>query len=131
MIGPAGAWHPPDVMRRLGFRPAHRSGSGPALAVGAPFLAAGLLLGLCGCADRLEGGELDGRSEDELVGTPCEEIDTYTICDDGLVINMTVSIGVCLPETREALDLDALLADADRRLYVAKREGRDRVVFAD
>jgi diguanylate cyclase (GGDEF)-like protein/PAS domain S-box-containing protein len=53
------------------------------------------------------------------------------VCEDGLVINMTVSIGVCLPESRELLDLDALLADADRRLYVAKREGRDRVVFAD
>lgn len=70
-------------MRRLGFRPAHRPG--PALALGAPFLAAGLLLGLCGCADRLEGDDLDGRSEDELVGNPCEEIDAYTICDDGLV----------------------------------------------
>ena len=37
------------------------------------------------------------------------------VCEDGLVINMTVSIGVCLPETRELLDLDALLADADRQ----------------
>jgi len=43
-------------------------------------------------------------------------------------LRVTISIGVAL--AREAADAEDLLAVADRRLYVAKREGRNRVVLA-
>ena len=43
--------------------------------------------------------------------------------------SLTVSFGVAA--ARDALDARALLADADRALYAAKRGGRDRVVRAD
>lgn len=73
-------------MRRFGLRQRFAARSSAPLAVGAPWLAAALLVGLCGCADRLDGeAQVNDRSDDELVGSPCDEIDTYTICDDGLV----------------------------------------------
>jgi diguanylate cyclase len=46
---------------------------------------------------------------------------------DGHAINATVSIGVaCYPEDGRTLDL--LAARADRALYQAKQEGRNKVV---
>jgi len=50
---------------------------------------------------------------------------------DGVDARVTLSIGIAhLREGREA-DLDRLLAIADRRLYLAKRAGRDRVIDSD
>lgn len=42
-------------------------------------------------------------------------------------VRITVSIGVSARYPEEGRDLDALLAEADRALYEAKRKGRDRV----
>ncbi|MDR6990339.1 GGDEF domain-containing protein [Luteimonas sp. 3794] len=50
---------------------------------------------------------------------------------DGATTAVTLSIGIAhVREGREA-DLDALLATADRRLYLAKRAGRNRVIDRD
>ncbi|WP_136066510.1 GGDEF domain-containing protein [Modicisalibacter radicis] len=48
---------------------------------------------------------------------------------DGGDLHMTVSIGVAA--NGEALDIDGLIALADRRLYQAKRDGRDQVCGDD
>jgi hypothetical protein len=45
---------------------------------------------------------------------------------DGRVISLTVSVGVCTA----AEGLSAMLAEADRQLYVAKAGGRNRVECA-
>ncbi len=48
----------------------------------------------------------------------------------GLAMRMTVSVGgACVDKGDE--DLDALIARADRALYVAKRDGRDRQAWMD
>lgn len=50
---------------------------------------------------------------------------------DGVEVPVTLSIGIAhMREGRDA-DLDRLLAIADRRLYLAKRTGRDRVIDHD
>lgn len=51
--------------------------------------------------------------------------------DAGVAFRVTVSIGVtsCLPET--IVDTAAVLRRADKALYRAKADGRDRVVLAD
>lgn len=50
---------------------------------------------------------------------------------DGIDVPVTLSIGIAhMREGRDA-DLDRLLAIADRRLYLAKRTGRDRVIDHD
>ena len=48
-------------------------------------------------------------------------------------VDTTVSIGVAarLPGDAEGADIDRLLVAADRALYAAKAQGRDRVVRAD
>lgn len=44
-------------------------------------------------------------------------------------IPITVSIGIACFDGRTVCDADALLAEADRRLYAAKRSGRNQVQF--
>jgi len=46
-------------------------------------------------------------------------------------IHFTISIGVVEAGPRDGTTLDVLLANADRRLYVAKASGRNRTVSTD
>ena len=50
---------------------------------------------------------------------------------DGIEVPVTLSIGIAHARPGGDVDLDALLATADRRLYLAKRAGRDRVIDRD
>ncbi|PBS13004.1 hypothetical protein CMZ82_07400 [Lysobacteraceae bacterium NML93-0792] len=50
---------------------------------------------------------------------------------DGIEVPVTLSIGIAHARPGRDVDLDALLATADRRLYLAKRAGRDRVIDRD
>jgi diguanylate cyclase (GGDEF)-like protein len=49
--------------------------------------------------------------------------------NDNLQINATVSIG-CASITPGAMSLDDALKQADKALYEAKAQGRNRVIFA-
>lgn len=50
---------------------------------------------------------------------------------DGIDVPVTLSIGIAHMREGRDPDLDRLLAIADRRLYLAKRTGRDRVIDHD
>ncbi|MDR7191962.1 GGDEF domain-containing protein [Luteimonas terrae] len=50
---------------------------------------------------------------------------------DGVATAVTLSIGIAHVREGREPDLDALLAMADRRLYLAKRAGRNRVIDRD
>ncbi len=62
----------------------------------------------------------------ERVRTQISALDTS---DLGIAERITVSIGVAVADGRDD-DVKDLLAEADRALYRAKREGRNRVVLA-
>ncbi len=49
----------------------------------------------------------------------------------GTTLHLTASFGVACADARRQVDLDDLLRDADRALYVAKHEGRNRVRCAE
>lgn len=50
---------------------------------------------------------------------------------DGKQLEVRISVGVACASWDRALDLEDLLSSADRRLYLAKRSGRDRVISTD
>jgi len=50
---------------------------------------------------------------------------------DGDVVAVTLSIGIAHVRAGRETELDRLLAIADRRLYLAKRAGRNRVIDRD
>lgn len=50
---------------------------------------------------------------------------------DGIDAPVTLSIGIAHVREGRGADLETLLAAADRRLYLAKRAGRDRVIDRD
>jgi diguanylate cyclase (GGDEF)-like protein len=52
------------------------------------------------------------------------------ILDDGSRINVTVSIGLLVTSPGQDISLEKMLAHADRLLYNAKRNGRNRVEIA-
>lgn len=56
---------------------------------------------------------------------------TQPVRVDGVEVPVTLSIGIAHTRPGGEADLDALLANADRRLYLAKRAGRDRVIARD
>jgi len=49
----------------------------------------------------------------------------------GLLVPMTASLGVTGLQIHQQAPLDSLYATADKALYTAKKQGRDRVVWAD
>lgn len=68
----------------------------------------------------------EGRVHAQLL---CETVRGTEFGLAGAERGVTVSIGIA--DGRDGTTLEALLLAADRRLYRAKREGRDRVVHAD
>ena len=83
----------------------------------------------CGSAARsspccLPDTDLDGAAQ--LAERIRESLEATAIDYEGARISLTASFGVsCFPSTANAEDL---LADADRRLYDAKRRGKNTVV---
>ncbi|MEM8733444.1 MAG: GGDEF domain-containing protein, partial [Planctomycetota bacterium] len=71
-------------------------------------------------------GDIDAARE---LGESCrlEIASTPFDTSDG-PLEITISVGVAIPETDSITDRDSLLALADQRLYEAKRQGRNRVV---
>ena len=60
-----------------------------------------------------------------------QRIGTRPIGANGALVFTTISIGVAHARADRELDIDDLMRVADRRLYYAKRSGRNRVVAAD
>jgi len=72
----------------------------------------------------LAGTERAGERVRKVVSTNCPS-------HDERIIPVTVSIGGASLSTCETPTTEALIATADRRLYVAKKRGRNRVVTTD
>jgi len=54
------------------------------------------------------------------------------LLDDGTPVRVTISAGVAAPPSgRAEIDVEEVMERADRALYAAKREGRDRVMIDD
>jgi len=58
-----------------------------------------------------------------------KSIESLTIRFGGVRISVTVSIGVCSSQPDAPLTLDALLGGADKAMYLAKDQNRNRVVI--
>jgi len=70
--------------------------------------------------------ELDGAAR--LCETLRSAVEGAGWADLGLAQGVTLSFG--LAEAHPGATSDALLREADRRLYAAKRQGRNRIVAA-
>jgi len=64
------------------------------------------------------------RLRAKLAGTPITP-------PDGPTLQLTASFGIACAEPRNLIDLDGLFREADRALYAAKAEGRNRVCRND
>lgn len=96
----------------------------------------------CSLRRALQPGDLSGRyggeefcallerdNEEQVrsaAQTLCDEVRASPFEQDSLTIPITVSIGLAL--TREGTGIEELVSIADRRVYLAKAMGRDRVV---
>lgn len=60
-----------------------------------------------------------------------QRISARPIGANGALVFTTISIGVAHARADRELDIESLMRVADRRLYYAKRSGRNRVVAAD
>jgi diguanylate cyclase (GGDEF)-like protein/PAS domain S-box-containing protein len=74
-----------------------------------------------------EAGEQQARLLAAALG---EEIRRSSSSSNGSTPHLTSSIGICLFEATQDLDLDILFAEADAAMYEAKRAGGDRFAFA-
>jgi len=54
-------------------------------------------------------------------------VESMIVSCDGWEIRVTVSIGASLQEAERVQDLERLLQRADKALYAAKQNGRNRV----
>lgn len=71
-----------------------------------------------------EAFQLAERLRTTLAGTPIAT-------PDGPTLHVTASFGLACADARGLADLDGLFREADRALYAAKGQGRNRVVSAD
>jgi|UniRef100_A0A6V1PJS6 diguanylate cyclase (GGDEF)-like protein len=71
-----------------------------------------------------EAVRLAERLRAKLAGTPITP-------PDGPTLQLTASFGIACAEPRNLIDLDGLFREADRALYAAKAEGRNRVCRND
>jgi diguanylate cyclase (GGDEF)-like protein len=74
-------------------------------------------------------GDLGARSLKRIADAMKRGLSHPVTLRDGRVVPVTVSIGACLAEPGEMVEQVADMADA--ALYMAKEEGRDRVVIHD
>jgi GGDEF domain-containing protein len=71
-------------------------------------------------ASRFERGNRRGRLRELVVA--------QSVTHEGVVIKCTISIGAASLACTDDRSVDALVAVADRRLYLGKRSGRNKVV---
>jgi len=55
--------------------------------------------------------------------------DAVIFCEDSMVTNVTVSIGICSINPTFNDSIEEFVSKADQALYIAKNEGRNRAVF--
>jgi two-component system, cell cycle response regulator len=79
------------------------------------------------CMLRGQGGEDEVRGFCERVRA---RIETEPVVFDAMPIRLTVSIGAGVSARDGAITLEALIAEADRALYSAKQDGRNRIRVA-
>ncbi|WP_274520256.1 diguanylate cyclase [Cupriavidus sp. IDO] len=78
-----------------------------------------------------EARQVAERLREVLAQTPCEPASETSPASPAPRISFTVSIGAAEARMESCDELDALLMAADRRLYAAKANGRNRVVSDD
>jgi len=73
-------------------------------------------------------GDADAQT---LAGEICREMERSAIPIGKDEVCITVSIGVCMAQSKAAVSAEQLMAGADRSLYAAKKAGRNRVVCCE
>jgi diguanylate cyclase (GGDEF)-like protein len=78
---------------------------------------------------------LRGQGDREAAQIFCErvreKIEGASLAFDGSPIHVTVSIGAGVRQGGAGMDMDMLIADADRAMYAAKDDGRNRIRVAE
>lgn len=75
--------------------------------------------------------DVDAGEASERAERLRQRISARPIGANGALVFTTISIGVAHARADRELDFESLMAVADKRLYLAKRAGRNRVVAAD
>lgn len=73
--------------------------------------------------------DTDLASAAQIAERLCLEINSKPIKTNDQHVSLTISLGVASHEADQGITIDALLDQADQALYVAKKEGRNRVVI--